>query len=118
MSDQIAISSASDIPLQVLQQQAAPLKQETKATPPPTEDTTQEVPSEEEFETAVAELSNLVKPLSIGLNVQRVESLDRYYVELFDRDTGEVIREIPSKKIIELQENLRQFQGLMFDQFS
>jgi flagellar protein FlaG len=95
---------------------------ETVPKPDPVEDMTekaeQESFSEEEkgaFEAAIQQLDELVKPLSIGLSVQRIETLNRFYVELFDRDTGEVLREIPARKIIELQENLRAFQGLLFD---
>jgi len=67
---------------------------------------------------AVEKLDQVIKPLSIGLNIQRIESINRYYVELFDRETGEVIREIPARQIIQMQEHVRQIQGLMFDKFS
>jgi flagellar protein FlaG len=67
---------------------------------------------------AVEKLDQVIKPLSIGLNIQRIESLNRFYVELFDRETGEVIREIPARQIIQMQEHVRQIQGLMFDKFS
>lgn len=67
---------------------------------------------------AIQQIDQLVKPLSIGLNVQRIESINRLYVKLFDRETGEVLREIPSRKILEMKENIKALQGLMFDKFS
>ncbi|MGV3523381.1 MAG: flagellar protein FlaG [Candidatus Sericytochromatia bacterium] len=70
------------------------------------------------FSEAIQQLDELIKPLSIGLNVTRIEALNRLYVQLFDRDTGEVLREIPPRKILEMQENIRAFQGLLFDKFS
>lgn len=70
------------------------------------------------FSDAIQQLDELIKPLSIGLNVTRIEALNRLYVQLFDRDTGEVLREIPPRKILEMQENIRAFQGLLFDKFS
>ncbi len=73
---------------------------------------------EQELNGAVEKLDQVIKPLSIGLNIQRIESLNRFYVELFDRETGEVIREIPPRQIIQMQEHVRQIQGLMFDKFS
>lgn len=91
--------------------EAAP-SQEQEQEAPLSEDET------EQIEGAIEQLDELLKPLSIGLNVQRVETLNRFYVELLDRETGEVIREIPSRKIIELQENVRAMQGLLFDKFS
>ena len=70
------------------------------------------------FKEAIQELDTLLKPLSIGLSVQRIESLNRLYVQLFDRETGETLREVPPRKIIEMQENIRAFRGLLFDKFS
>lgn len=66
----------------------------------------------------IQQIDQLVKPLSIGLNVERIESINRLYVKLFDRETGEVLREIPSRKILEMKENIKAFQGLLFDKFS
>lgn len=67
---------------------------------------------------AVQNLDKMIKPLSIGLNIQRLDDLNRTYIELYDRETGEVIREIPSKQIIEMQRHIREMQGLLFDKFS
>lgn len=67
---------------------------------------------------AIQKLDHMIKPLSIGLNIQRIEGIDRTYVELYDRETGEVIREIPAKQIIEMQKHIREMQGLLFDKFS
>lgn len=67
---------------------------------------------------AIQQLDKLVKPLSIGLSVQYMETIKRNYVQLLDRETGETIREIPPRKILELKENIKAFQGLLFDKFS
>jgi flagellar protein FlaG len=67
---------------------------------------------------AIQQIDQLVKPLSIGLNVQRIESINRLYVKLFDRETGEILREIPPRKILEMKENIKALQGLLFDKFS
>ncbi len=72
----------------------------------------------EALKEAIQQIDQLVKPLSVGLNVQRIESINRMYVKLYDRDTGETLREIPPRKILEMKENIRAFQGLLFDKFS
>lgn len=72
----------------------------------------------EALKEAIQQIDELVKPLSVGLNVQRIESINRLYVKLFDRETGETIREIPPRKILEMKENIKAFQGLLFDKFS
>ena len=69
----------------------------------------------QELNEAIQSLDSLIKPLSIGLNVQRIEDVNQLYVQLLDRETGEVLREIPSRKILEMQKNLRAMQGLLFD---
>lgn len=73
---------------------------------------------QQELRDAIEQLDEVIKPLSIGLNVQRIESINRLYVQLLDRETGEVLREIPPRKILKMQENLRAMQGLLFDKFS
>ena len=70
----------------------------------------------QELNEAIQNLDSLIKPLSIGLNVQRIDEVNQLYVQLLDRETGEVLREIPSRKILEMQKNLRAMQGLLFDQ--
>lgn len=68
--------------------------------------------------TALDHINQMIEPLAINLNIKRIESLNRFYVEMVNRETGEVIREIPPKQIIRMQENLRQYQGMVFDKFS
>lgn len=121
----MAVSASSDDMLRQQVYQFAPVMPtdtaqtaEAVQKPAPTNDDTEQPLSEEEnknLEQAISQLDDMLKPLSIGLNVQRVDSLNRYYVELMDRDTGEVLREIPYRKIIEMQENMRAMQGLLFD---
>ncbi len=122
----MAVSASSDDMLRQQVYQFAPLAaqdttQTAEAVQKPAqapEDNSQQALNEDQqknLEQAIEQLDGMLKPLSIGLNVQRVETLNRYYVELMDRDTGEVLREIPHHKIIELQENMRAMQGLLFD---
>lgn len=130
----MSVSSGSDALLrqQLFQQQPAPQVSPTaipdarqgsdaiSQAEPETQNNEQPLdPQErEELKKAIQQLDGLVKPLSIGLSVQRIESINTLYVKLLDRETGETIREIPPRKILEMRENIKAYQGLMFDKFS
>ncbi|HJF31267.1 MAG TPA: flagellar protein FlaG [Sporosarcina psychrophila] len=43
------------------------------------------------------------------------EKLNEYYVTIVDSKTDEVIREIPSKKLMDIHAEMREFVGLLVD---
>jgi len=43
------------------------------------------------------------------------EKTKRVIVKVFDENTNEVIREIPARHMIKLQESIQEYLGLMFD---
>ena len=43
------------------------------------------------------------------------EKLNEYYVTIVDSTTDEVIREIPSKKLLDIHAAMREFVGLLID---
>ena len=43
------------------------------------------------------------------------EELNEYYVTIIDSQTDEVIREIPSKKLLDIHAAMREFVGLLVD---
>jgi flagellar protein FlaG len=43
------------------------------------------------------------------------EKLNEYYVTIVDSSTDEVIREIPSKKLLDIHAAMREFVGLLVD---
>jgi flagellar protein FlaG len=65
----------------------------------------------------VKKINQLIEPLAIGLNIEWLESMKRYHIQIINQETGEVIREIPPKYIVQMQENLRH-EGLFVDEFS
>lgn len=50
------------------------------------------------------------------LRFQFHEKLNEYYVTIVDSQTDEVIREIPSKKLMDIHAAMREFVGLLVDQ--
>lgn len=49
------------------------------------------------------------------LNFSVHEETDRVMVKITDQDTGDVIREIPSKEFLDMAAKLQEMVGLMFD---
>ena len=43
------------------------------------------------------------------------DELNEYYVTIIDSNTDEVIREIPSKKLMDIHAAMREFVGLLID---
>ena len=43
------------------------------------------------------------------------DKLNEYYVTIVDMKTDEVVREIPSKKLLDIHAAMREFVGLLVD---
>jgi flagellar protein FlaG len=79
-------------------------------------------PIESEKESPEKRLDDTVKNLNlmatqseIQLNFKMYEKSGQYYVQMIDSKTNEVIREIPSKKILDYFAKLKEFLGLIVD---
>jgi uncharacterized FlaG/YvyC family protein len=125
MSELSGVSGLSSIDAELARQvlapqQAAPSPVQLPGVPRATQPGEKPLSQDEKksLDGAVEHLDQVIKPLDIGLNIRHIDSLDRFAVELFDRETGKVIREIPARQVIQMQENMKQMQGLIFDKFS
>lgn len=47
--------------------------------------------------------------------ISRDEQLNRYIVKIADKNSGEVIREVPSEAVLRFARNLQEIKGLLFD---
>lgn len=63
----------------------------------------------------VDEMNEMLNPTLTSLRFQMHEETNRYYVELVDIVKNEVIKEIPSKKLLDIYAAIDQFLGLLFD---
>jgi uncharacterized FlaG/YvyC family protein len=57
----------------------------------------------------------LLRQKNTQLNFSVHEETDRVMVKITDQETGDVIREIPSKEFLDLAAKLQEMVGLMFD---
>ncbi|MDZ5711483.1 flagellar protein FlaG [Jeotgalibacillus haloalkalitolerans] len=73
-------------------------------------------PKEEQLEQAVQGLNNLLKPYDSHLKFEYHEDLGEYYVTIVDDVSKEVIKEIPSKKLLDSYAAMADFLGILMDQ--
>lgn len=72
-------------------------------------------PSLKQVETAVEKLNDFVEPLRTNLKFQLHEELNEYYVTIVNPNTNEVIKEIPSKKILDMYAAMGEYMGFLID---
>ena len=64
----------------------------------------------------ISELLNFeMKARSTNLNFQVDEPTNRVVVKVINRDTGDVIREVPSEAILRVSKNIEALKGILFD---
>ena len=69
----------------------------------------------EEIEKAVNSINEFLQPANTSIQFQLHEKLNEYYVTVVDSQTKEVVREIPSKKMLDLYAALTEFLGFVVD---
>jgi len=72
--------------------------------------------SREELEKTVHTLNRWMQSNSTHLKFRLHDKLNEYYVEIVDDQTNEVIREIPSRKIMDVAAKMQEMIGLLVDE--
>lgn len=76
---------------------------------------TLEKPSKEQLEKAVKGINDFIETSNTHIQFKLHEKLNEYYVTVVDNDTKEVVREIPSKKVLDVYAAMTEFIGLIID---
>lgn len=63
----------------------------------------------------VEKINEFIKPNNTSLKFQLHEELKEYYVSVIDEDTQEIVREIPSKKLLDIYAAMTEFVGMVID---
>jgi flagellar protein FlaG len=66
-------------------------------------------------EELVENLNKFLKPVQTSIQFELHEKLNEYYVKIVDRDTKEVIKEIPPKKLLDIYAAMVEQLGLIVD---
>lgn len=85
------------------------------AVPRPQKSEATQTPSKEELQRAVEELNRNMNFLNVSRQFEVEETTDTLVVKLMDKQTGEVIRQIPSEEAIKRMSHMQDFLGMLYD---
>lgn len=74
-----------------------------------------ELPSRDEILKAANGVGQALANLNHGIRFQIDESTHRIITQIIDRQTNEVIRQIPAQEIVEMAHRLRQYMGVLLN---
>ena len=80
----------------------------------PQSDLEQQLPAEKAKQLTDS-MNTFLGSANTQLRFQFHEKLNEYYVTIVDSQTDEVVREIPSKKLMDIHAAMREFVGLLVD---
>lgn len=69
----------------------------------------------EDLEKVVKSLNDFLQPVNTHLKFELHEDLNEYYVTVVDNQTNEVLKEIPSKKLLDIYAKMADYMGILFD---
>lgn len=72
-------------------------------------------PSDKEIQAMTDGINDFLASANSQLKFVYHDGLNEYYVTLVDSATDEVIREIPSKKLMDIHAAMKEFVGLLVD---
>lgn len=72
--------------------------------------------SEEATLARIEQLKSSLAPMNVTLEIDHNSEAGRNVVKVVDRDTGEVLREIPNEDLVRLEASLKKMIGIFFDQ--
>lgn len=71
--------------------------------------------SKDQLEQAVKSINDFMESSNTHIQFKLHEKLNEYYVTIVDDITKEIVREIPSKKILDVYAAMTEFIGLIVD---
>jgi flagellar protein FlaG len=105
------------VPQPVVSSQVVPQlneKKQVEADGVPVEKKNEQI--KKQLEKAVAELNEKLKPTFVSVRFQLHETSHTYFARVVNAETEEVIREIPSEKLLDMHAEMEKLAGLLVDQ--
>jgi flagellar protein FlaG len=72
-------------------------------------------PSKEAIDAVLKDLNDMLKPHQTSVKYKHYEKLNENYVQVVDDKTNQVIKEIPSKKMLDFYSSMLEFIGVLVD---
>ncbi|KGP73568.1 flagellar protein FlaG [Pontibacillus yanchengensis] len=69
----------------------------------------------DEAESIVKSLNDFLEPTSSEVRFEFHDKLEEYYVTVVNKDTDEIIKEIPPKKMLDVYAAMAEFMGFLVD---
>lgn len=79
------------------------------------QDTVEMTVPKKDLEKIIEGMNKLLEPSNTSLEFKLHDETHSYYAVLVDSNTKEIVREIPSKKLLDFYAAMEEFLGLMFD---
>ncbi|MFZ3576909.1 flagellar protein FlaG [Virgibacillus sp. DJP39] len=76
----------------------------------------EKVINKEDIETVISKLNEFIEPIHTNLKFEYHEKLNDYYVTVVNPLTDEVLKEIPSRKMLDMYAAMAEFMGLLVDE--
>lgn len=73
-------------------------------------------PNKDQLDEVIESMNAFMQPSHTSLKFELHEKLNDYYVTIIDDDTKEVVREVPSKKMLDIYAAMKEFMGLVIDE--
>lgn len=71
--------------------------------------------SPEQIQNAVKVANNILKMVDTGLEYEYNEGIDREVVRIYNRDTGETIKQIPPEDVVNMLTKMYDMLGVLYD---
>ncbi|MFS0864949.1 flagellar protein FlaG [Fredinandcohnia sp. 179-A 10B2 NHS] len=75
----------------------------------------EKVESKENIQQVITSLNKFLEPNNTHLKFELHGELNEYYVTIVDNHTNEVVREIPSKRLLDIYAAMTEFLGFIVD---
>ena len=70
----------------------------------------------ESIDDAIQVLNQALSLKNTAAVIRRDEDLNRYLVTIKDKDSGEIVRQIPDEALLKFARNLQELRGILFDE--
>ena len=70
----------------------------------------------ESMDEAVDVLNDALRRKHTSAQIRRDEQLNRFLITIKDKESGEVVREIPAEALLKFARNLEELKGILFDE--
>lgn len=96
--------------------EAAPVQVDSAAKPVQNDAATKKVMSKDELQKEIEGMNKWLQVTNTHVKFTLHDELNEYYVQVINNDTQEVIREVPSKKMMDIVAKFHEMVGLLVDE--